>query len=126
MIDFFYMSDEQRQRIFDAYHGGPSADHGHGWFEETGNQDYWSWVGESFMGGFIQAYTDEEISLDSFHHRSPEEIGPKIRKILTPYFASVRSGAFHDSHKGRAEKIFFPDRQSAVVAGYRPCRICKP
>lgn len=126
MIDFFFMDDHDRTAIFAAYHDGDPTAHDHGWFEETGNQDYWSWVGESFMGGFIQAYTDEQVTLDSFVHKSPEAIGPVIRQILTPYFAGGTSKKFHDSHKGRRQDTLFTDRQTAIDFGYTPCGTCKP
>lgn len=80
MVDFFYMTDAHREAIFNAYHGGSATEHGHGWFDVA---DYRAWVGESFMGGFAQAYTDFPVTIP-FTHDSPEAVGPVIRKILTP------------------------------------------
>lgn len=51
------LTAQQKKDIFTAYHNGdPNAHGGHGWFDEKGSKDYWSWVGESFMGGFMAAF----------------------------------------------------------------------
>lgn len=132
MVDFFYISPEQREAIFRAYHGGDTTAHDHGWFEETGNQDYWSWVGESFMGGFIQAYSDIEPTLDAFVHKSTDEIGRQIRDILTPtpaqarFFGVQHSKVFHDREHGLANILEFHSYDEAVAAGRRPCSVCRP
>lgn len=102
MIDFFYMIPNHRRDIFKIYHPDMTdeqivAHTDHGWFEETGNNDYWSWVGESFMAGFIRAYTrlgSVQVTLDNFIHHSPVEAGKPIRKVLTPSLPEDPFGSF--------------------------------
>lgn len=81
------LSDEQRKKIFGFYHGGDESAHGdHGWFEESGGQDYWSWVGESFMGGFMMAFADSLPrplqARQQWKHPTTKEIAQKIRALL--------------------------------------------
>lgn len=55
--DLTVMTDEQRRAIFVLVHNGDPSDHaGHGWWEEKGNADYWTLMGETFMGLFMRAY----------------------------------------------------------------------
>lgn len=81
------LTDEQRQAIFALYHGGDATPHGdHGWFEEHGGQDYWSWVGESFMSGFMAAFAPSlprplEEQQPWVHPTTPE-IAAGIRALL--------------------------------------------
>lgn len=125
MVDFFAMTPEQRQAIFDAYHphvASGTDPHGHGWFEESGNQDYWSWVGESFMFGFIHAFAPGmPTSLDAFHHPSTLEIGQKVRRILLPVVGSPRGRIYH-----RETCRYGRGRPVVDVEGRRPCRRCRP
>jgi hypothetical protein len=135
MVDFFYMSPEQRQAIFDLYHGGDTNPHDHGWFEETGNNDYWSWVGESFMAGFCFAYTDIVPTMDSFTHPSTPAIGQEIRKILTPgdYFvmrsdSSIlhRVGGWHERQMIDARELRYPlEDEARLLATFRRCKTCR-
>ncbi len=129
MIDFFYMTPEQREDIFHAFHSGDETPHDHGWFEETGNNDYWSWVGESFMGGFVRAFSNYQVTLDSFTHASTPEIAQKIRNILLTdwlFQSSKSSVLFHDKHAKIKHYKEFPTREAARAAGLQPCRTCKP
>lgn len=83
MVDFFYMTDEQRRRVFNAFHGDPDVDpapHGHDWFDVG---SYWDFVGEAFMGGFVRAYSDVPVTIPFTHGATPQ-IGRWIREILTP------------------------------------------
>lgn len=82
MVDFFYMNPEQRKSIFHLFHKGDVTPHEHGWFEETGNNDYWSWVGEAFMGGFTLAYSDLAVSMTGFTHQLTRGEAQGIRDIL--------------------------------------------
>lgn len=51
------LTDEQRHEIARALHGGGDPNHDdHGWFEERGEQNYWEWAGENFMGLFMAAF----------------------------------------------------------------------
>lgn len=133
IADFFYMTPKMREAIFDLYHGGDTEDHGHGWFEETGNNDYWSWVGESFMAGFTYAFAYPRIvphSANWFEHKSTPEMSEKIRAILLPeenaVFGLVRSEVFHDAHVGIRRDIVWPSRDEAIAAGRRACGVCQP
>lgn len=138
MADFFdsTITPEVRTRIFALYHPDLTqeqidAHYGeHGWFEETGNNDYWSWVGESFMEGFIYAFTPLRPSSTRFDHQTTEEIGQQIRELLLPteppMFGAAGSTVFHDSHRGITTAVTFPSWAAAIDAGRRPCRVCKP
>lgn len=132
MIDFFYMTPEHRKKIYEAYHGDDHSEHGHGWFEETGNTDYWSWVGESFMGGFILAYSNVPLSFDGFHHQSAMDVAIKIRGILGDftkpqyYITGKSSKLFHRilSHTTYKRAVTYTTRQIAL-SERRPCKVCK-
>lgn len=97
MVDFFYMTADVRSQIFDVFHGTSddrdTPEHAHGWFEETGNQDYWSWVGESFMTGFMMAYAPSApmalFARQPWEHRATPEIGQSIKRLLTPDLVPV-------------------------------------
>lgn len=55
-VDYGVMSDAQREKItalFDYTGTGAPAK---GWFEEQGEQDYWRWRGERWMGLFCAAF----------------------------------------------------------------------
>jgi hypothetical protein len=58
-VDLAAMTSSQRQRIGDLFDytsvssGPPPV----GWFEELGEQDYWRWRGERWMGLFMAAYS---------------------------------------------------------------------
>lgn len=95
-VDVYTLTDQQRQDIFDAFHGNPEdhahsgvsksgrprypKDHGHGWF----SGDYWKQVGESFMGAFVMAYSDLPLPSDllAFEHRPTPEIAERVREII--------------------------------------------
>lgn len=58
-VDYGAMTDAQRvqvMQLFD-YTGGTRAPEG--WFEEQGEQDYWRWRGERWMGLFMSAFAPE-------------------------------------------------------------------
>jgi hypothetical protein len=84
MVDFFYMTEDHREAIWDAYHPGldtSKGHHGHDWFDAGGYQDF---VGESFMAGFTKAYSDVDVVLEQFTHKSTQEAVAGIRRVLTP------------------------------------------
>jgi hypothetical protein len=84
MVDFFYMTERHREAIWDAYHPGMDTDkghHGHDWFDVGGYQDF---VGESLMSGFTRAYSDVNVVLEQFTHKSTPEVVAGIRRVLTP------------------------------------------
>lgn len=131
MTDFFWITPEQRACVFAIFHGDDNTLHDHGWFEESGNEDYWSWVGEAFMAGFLQAFTDYEPTLTGFHHAATEDVGRRIRELLQPapsnsVFGMASSSVFHDRHYGIAGDLIWPSSAQAAAAGRRPCRVCRP
>lgn len=55
-VDYGAISPEQRLAIMALFeHTGPDAPEA-GWFEELGEEDYWAWRGERWMGLFMAAY----------------------------------------------------------------------
>jgi hypothetical protein len=148
MIDFFVLTPEQRAAIFDLFHEPGTPAHGHGWFEETGNNDYWSWVGEAWMYGFIKAFTDIEPGTGGMHHELTESDAAGVRELLgakvpaepepdpepepEPAPGQVCAAKFgYAYHRVGAHwwvvcTRTYPSREAAEVAGRRPCRICKP
>lgn len=137
MVDFFFMRPEHREAIFAAYHADDATPHDHGWFEETGNNDYWSWVGESFMYGFIAAFSTVPYSGDAFAHKTTPEIGAKIREILSPsdsprpYIRRVNSSIVHRLggwHERQIADVFqesFASMAEVQERGYRRCKTCR-
>lgn len=51
--------------------------------------------------------------------------GPVVTES-SQYFAGKNSTVFHDSHNGVSSFREFDSRQTAIDAGFRPCRVCKP
>lgn len=143
MVDFFYMSDAQRDAIKRAYHDEPHEQHAHeDWFEEGGVQDYWSWVGESFMSGFMRAYAPRlarplEIR-QPWVHKSTDDIARQIREALTPapeepelsvkVFGDKDGKTYHDIHRHPhiSRDIEWNSPEEAEEAGRQQCRVCKP
>lgn len=84
------LTDDQRRQIADAYHAASPHEHTsgdpHGWFEERGDQDYWDWVGESFMAGFMRAFAPSLPrpleSRQPWKHPSTDEVARVIRRVL--------------------------------------------
>lgn len=55
-VDYGAMTQAQRDQIMSLFeHTGPDAPDP-GWFEELGEQDYWAWRGERWMGLFMATY----------------------------------------------------------------------
>ena len=136
MVDFFYMTPEQREKIYDIYHGGHAETHDHGWFEETGNNDYWSWVGESFMYGFTAAFSDVPYSGDNFHHPTTPSIARQIRLTLQPQdaYEAVRNprstivhktGSWHEKQIKDIHEVRYETKDGALSAGMRLCKTCR-
>lgn len=147
MVDFFYMTDDQRVAVWNAFHldhedlsfgtdveDGVDLGHGHGWFDVGG---YYSWVGEAFMGGFIKAYAPSIPVTIEFDHPATDEAGREIRKALTPqlvpdgpvvdtdatpYFVGKNRSIYHDSHKNIAPVEYF----ATPPPDARACKVCKP
>lgn len=159
MVDFFYMTQEMRNEIFDEFHHTPdhlnTTQHGHGWFEETGNQNYWSWVGESFMAGFMMAYAPGSpmplFPRQPWEHRATSEIASEIKRLLTldlwqkerepkapepepesepevTNFVGVPGRKVY--HRPLCPSMYWSKREQTLsqpeVNQRRPCRLCKP
>lgn len=136
MIDFFYMTDAHREALFNALHGGEEApaEHGHGWFDVGG---YRSWAGEAFMGLFVRAFSDVQMTIPFDHPPTPYAIG-RAREILlpepeikpnpdmAPYFATRSGKVFHDKHGRIPREATFTSYAEAEASGRRPCKTCKP
>lgn len=136
-IDYTVMTDQQRQTILKAYHGGLSPeDVGHvsDWFEEQGELDYRDWVGESFMLGLVLAYSDIQPSFDFFTHKTTPDVVAAIRETLTPapprdpLVGFPRRRVYHKPscvvvriRPGRAVPL-----EPGQVAMRRACRVCRP
>jgi hypothetical protein len=134
MVDFFYMTPKMREDIFNIYHNGESVKHDHGWFEETGNDDYWSWVGESFMYGFMAAFSRIPFTGDAFHHRTTTEIGRKIFEVFNPpdeVARNKRSSIVHRMRSWHEQQIPDGNQENiktlkyALGKGYRACKTCR-
>lgn len=130
MIDFFWMTDEQRQEIFRYYHGGSDAEHGHTWFD---NPSYWEDTGESFMAGFVSAFSNVKPTIGAFTHVTTPEIAAKIRILLqpppaNPVISTRKSRVFHKRKHWWivGEVVSFPSREDAIASGRRSCLVCKP
>lgn len=151
MVDFFEFTDEMRRGVYNAMHPGTEQDtsaniqdgvdlgHGHGWFDVGG---YRSWVGEGWMGVFVRAFSDVPVTIPFTHAPTPEVVA-EVRALLTPtpvddptdnVWGVVPSNVFHSaaSSTGRHRRVFesrdveWTNRDAAVAAGRRPCKVCKP
>jgi hypothetical protein len=122
MIDFFAMSDTQRDLIYAAFHGGEMTEHGHGWWDEG---TYREWVGEALMGGVVRAYSDYPVTIP-FVHPPTDEAVAGIRRAMTPYYGLTSSAVVHDQHRGIPAQEWFTSVADFTAQGRRPCRVCKP
>jgi hypothetical protein len=134
MVDFFFMTPEHREKVFALYHQGDLTAHDHGWFEETGNDDYWSWVGESFMYGFIAAFSTIPGTDDNFTHQTTPVIGAQIRLVLQPPNPIIRRikstivhrlGSWHERQINDAFQESFASLSAAEAFGFRKCKTCR-
>lgn len=85
--DLTVMTDEQRAAIFAVVHDGNPSDHsGHGWWEEKGNADYWTLMGETFMALFMRAYAPTLPrpleARQPWTHRVTDQHAAAVRLIL--------------------------------------------
>lgn len=140
MVDFFWMSDEHRNRILEAY----GAVH---WFEEKGEYDYEDWTGESFMIGFTRAFSDVPVRFDQFTHQTTPAVAAAVREILRdgilappappeppPTYDSYafgvrRSRVYHLYDHWYVRRASAPERWASAAAatadGRRICYFCK-
>lgn len=135
MVDFFYMTPEHRAELLKVL--DPAQDSL--WFDDP--QGYWHDVGEAFMGGFIRAYAPTvPVTLDNFVHKSPPEVGPPIRAILTPeeegpapevipdkgiVWGRVGKRKVHHIQGDHITKAW-PNLEVAMEEGRTPCKVCFP
>ncbi len=151
MIDFAYLTNSHRIAIWNALHPGQHEDlapgvsvvdgvvlgSGEGWFDVG---DYYSWIGEAWMGLFVKAYSDVTVQIDSFRRKPTPEGIAEVRAVIPPYAAPEPAPTFWGTKRGwtyhrgdvadllhRWRRYFSWDtREAAVAAGRRPCRMCKP
>ncbi len=152
MVDFFYLTDEQRSAIFRVMHAGSDAPHeGHGWWEEAGNQDYYATMGETFMVLFVRGYAAgyESVNFGPFVHQVDAGKVAQVRQIVlptapepipqpplpplpdtpvtpAPYFGTRRGQTYHDKHDKVRREVTWESVEAAKAAGRKPCRVCKP
>ena len=55
-VDYGAMTESQRSQILALFEHADASHTHEGWFEEAGEQDYWSWRGERWMGLFMATY----------------------------------------------------------------------
>ncbi len=84
-VDYHYLTDKQRDQIYKIFHPGRDRDHPHGWWETEGAPHYEQMVGESFMIGFLYAFSDlkpDESAFPDFVHDATPAIARRLRKLL--------------------------------------------
>lgn len=84
-VDYHLLTPKLRREIFEIFHHGSAKEHEHGWWETETAPDYEQMVGESFMFGFLYAFSDltpNEEKFPDFVHDATPEIGKQIRKLL--------------------------------------------
>lgn len=55
-LDYGAMTDRQRDEVEALFEHAHSGHEHEGWFEEQGEQNYWAWRGERWMGLFMAAF----------------------------------------------------------------------
>lgn len=59
-VDYGAFTEQDRAFIYNRFHDTPGTQgHAHDWFEEGGQEDYWSWAGERWMGLFMAAFAPD-------------------------------------------------------------------
>jgi len=147
-VDYHHMvpAKTMRRAVWNALHGSNDGgdiaesgdvEHGHSWFDGGGG--YSSWVGESFMEGFVRAFAPTVPVTITLDHPVTPEATRAIRAALLSappppasavtarvYRAKPSSRVYHDAHQGIAAGEWFDTATLARAAGLRPCRSCKP
>lgn len=149
-VDYHYMNNEQRLTFWNIIHPDlqdlalsdtieESGDqgHSHSWFD--GPLGYSTWVGESWMEGFVKAFAPKiPITIHLGHSIPPEEKDTMRAALLGqpaavqtsnltgsyPVFTAGGSKTFHRSHKNIAQSRWYPSAAAATAAGLRPCGVC--
>ncbi len=130
LIDYAFLTDEQRTEIGRILHGGGSDDHPW-WEKEDYGREYRSLLGEAFMAVICQAYTDIEPTI-MLEHAVNDDVGLHVRRFLTPDLAGLQfvgcrwSKVYHraGAHRYSCGYAKWHTASEAVAAGRRPCRRC--
>jgi hypothetical protein len=158
MIDFFWLhyNPTAYVALWNALHPGTAQDvtgpipeeghvgHGHGWFDSGG---YYTWVGESFMGAVVAAFSDLPLTIE-FEHPPTAESTAWLRQAFPlptlpepppqppptepgrEVYGVEGSRTYHDSHRGipreGQSRLTWPSAEQARAAGRQACGVCKP
>ncbi len=130
LIDYAFLTEEQRVQIGLILHGGVS-DHHTWWERQDYSGEYRSLLGEAFMAVVCQAYTDIEPTI-MLEHPASDEVGAQVRRLLTPDLAEPQfvgcrfSKVYHraGAHRYSCSYAKWFTKQEAVAAGRRPCKRC--
>jgi hypothetical protein len=144
MVDFFYITDQQRRAVVNALHhdqlpdnhpiidGQPLGLDGHecAWFDVG---PYGMWVGEAMMEAFIEAFSPVAVTIQLGHPVSPVQAAYIRRVLLGPPLVGTRGGVAY--HRPRCPFIRptwlladhdWPHPLDAQRDGRRACRVCRP
>jgi hypothetical protein len=136
-IDQAMLTDTQRAEIVAALHPEGPDEHPPWWERSDYSKEYGTLPGETFMEIVVEAYTPLTTTINLHHEVTPHVID-LARRILTPelvepaaptaapFFGLRRSKVVHDAHEGIERQVEWPTLADAVVAGRRPCRVCRP
>lgn len=123
-VDFWAMSDEQREYLFLAMHNFDGTEHGHSWFDVG---EYGEWLGESFMEAFIRAFAPSIPVTVILEHPGIQAQARYIRAaLLGPKVYTAKSGVYHDSHKRTVPNEWLISAAEAQRQSFRACGTCKP
>lgn len=138
LVDYHGMTAEHRRQVVNALHvqdlpaGADTSDgaaftlDGHvcSWFDVG---PYRMWCGETFMEAFIEAFAPSVPVTIELGHPTGPQAAAAVRRVLLGEgrVFTGPSEVFHDSHQGITPRRWF-DRDEALRAGLRPCRVCRP
>lgn len=150
IVDFVYLTNEHRRAIVNILHrdqlpegyvvrdGVALGLDGHvcSWFDVGAYRD---WVGEAFMEGFIEAFSNMHATLTLRHPVNADQANAIRWAILGPeklpevIFVGTASGkAFHRPKCPFIRPSWvvtasgWTSVEHAVSTGRRPCRVCRP
>lgn len=125
MVDFFALTDQQRDDIFLAFHGNLTEEHGHGWFDQGA---YGEWVGEAWMAGWTLAFSDVTPTIVMAHALSREDARRLLRPILgyDRVKRTKRGRRYHRPTSRLGPAAYLVPLAEARASGLVPCRTCRP
>jgi hypothetical protein len=140
-VDYHWMRERGlRRAVWNALHADdhdtdaaiPEAGdvgHGHSWFDGPGG--YSTWVGESWMAAFVEAFAPSIPVTINLAHPVTDAAVQEIRAAFAEHLPGKpvyrgRTDVFHDSHRRIVPVEWFGSSQAARAAGLRPCRVCRP